>query len=76
MSIPLASQSLAERLEAFKRDLISNTLAEACGVDESIFVPSPHLHFTVAMLKLYSEERRQLACQVSKLVNVADFPSL
>lgn len=33
------------------------------GVDSSVFIPGHHLHLTIAMLKLYSDERRQLAKQ-------------
>ena len=63
LSIPLNTDSVIEEYQAFKDAVLSRKTAGVDGIDSSIFVPGRHLHLTVAMLKLYSDERRHLAVQ-------------
>lgn len=41
--------------------MLSSPWAEECRIDEDIFFEPGHLHLTLAMLKLYSDERRHKA---------------
>jgi hypothetical protein len=46
------------------RQALSTRLRMHAGIEDSIFMKPAHLHLTLAMLKLYSEERRERARQV------------
>lgn len=43
--------------------MLSQPDAEQQGLDASIFIPPAHLHLTLLMLKLYSDEARHKAAQ-------------
>lgn len=56
---PSGSEQLVSQAFSTRRGCCS-----AAGIEDSIFMKSAHLHLTLCMLKLYSEERRALARQV------------
>jgi hypothetical protein len=51
LSLPLATPELMDRVDEFQDHSV-----QAGAVDESMFMPSKRLHFTVCMLKLHSDE--------------------
>lgn len=61
VSLPLTTPATAAALRSFKQAALLHPGAAAAGLDASIFTPPPHLHLTVVMLKLYSEDARQRA---------------
>lgn len=49
----------AWRLQSLKRAVLADdALSASAGVDEGCFMAPEHLHLTLAMLKLYSDEAR------------------
>eukprot|EP01025_Chloroclados_australasicus_P064066 TRINITY_DN8512_c2_g1_i2.p1 TRINITY_DN8512_c2_g1~~TRINITY_DN8512_c2_g1_i2.p1 ORF type:complete len:369 (+),score=69.33 TRINITY_DN8512_c2_g1_i2:120-1226(+) len=64
ISVPMATQTSINAFTAFKEAVLSDETAEACSIEDSIFQAPHHLHLTVCMLKLYSDERRLKAKQV------------
>lgn len=51
--------------------MLNDPNAKENGIDESIFVDPRHLHLTLVMLKLYSDEARYIAAQVWKHTNAS-----
>lgn len=60
------SRSLTQAaFEHFKTSVTQDPRAATAQIEESIFVATKQIHLTVTMLKLYSEQKRHLAKQVS-----------
>ncbi|KAG2486288.1 hypothetical protein HYH03_014993 [Edaphochlamys debaryana] len=68
LSLPLASPAAVRQFEAFRRAVLNDPKvcppSGSSGLDPSVFMAPPHLHLTLAMLKLYSDEARHRAAQV------------
>eukprot|EP00803_Ostreobium_quekettii_P003818 evm.model.scf_1223.1 EVM.evm.TU.scf_1223.1 scf_1223:16154-19336(+) len=61
VSIPLTTEAIQQAHRAFREAVLSAENGGAAGIDKSIFTPGNHLHMTIVMLKLYSDEKRNLA---------------
>ncbi|GAB4816249.1 hypothetical protein N2152v2_003295 [Parachlorella kessleri] len=64
LCLPLATDALRVAMDRFKQQVLAEAGAAAAGIEGSIFMKPAHLHLTLAMLKLYSEDSRQRARQV------------
>lgn len=64
VSVPIAAPTVQLQLAAFKQQVLSSREAAAAGIEGSLFTDERKLHLTIAMLKLYTEARRQKAVQV------------
>lgn len=61
VNIPLNLGDIPDAARAFRAAVLSSPWAEECRVEQDIFFEPGHLHLTLAMLKLYSDERRHKA---------------
>ncbi|GLI60817.1 hypothetical protein VaNZ11_002923 [Volvox africanus] len=63
ISLPLASAAAVRQFEAFRRAVLSDprVAPPGSGLEESIFMRPQHLHLTLLMLKLYSDQKRHEA---------------
>lgn len=64
VSIPLASPTAQASFKTLRDEILAEPTAAGAGIEDSIFVDERKLHLTVAMLKLYTFEKRQKAAQV------------
>ncbi|PNH12215.1 Activating signal cointegrator 1 complex subunit 1 [Tetrabaena socialis] len=64
ISLPLAAPAAVRQFEAFRRAALADPGAAASGLHESCFMAPQHLHVTLVMLKLYSDQKRHAAQQV------------
>lgn len=64
-SIPLNSSATQAAFEQFKSSVTGDPQAAKENIEDSIFVATKQIHLTIMMLKLYSEQKRHLAKQVS-----------
>ena len=67
VSIPLNSAQTQTAFETYKAAILAKPDATEAAIEESVFVATKHIHLTVMMLKLYSEQKRYLAKQVSMI---------
>ncbi|KXZ46404.1 hypothetical protein GPECTOR_44g79 [Gonium pectorale] len=65
ISLPLAVPAAVRQFEAFRRGVLSDprVAPPGSGLEESVFMAPQHLHLTLVMLKLYSDEKRHQAHQ-------------
>ena len=70
ISVPLNSSATQTAFEQFKSSVTADPEAAKAQIVESIFVSTKQIHLTVMMLKLYSEQKRHLAKQVSQAASV------
>lgn len=66
MSIPLCTSSVINQFKKFQDRVLQEDRARAAGIEASIFQKPEHLHMTIVMLKLYSEEKRHIAQETMK----------
>ncbi|GMH37491.1 hypothetical protein BSKO_05364 [Bryopsis sp. KO-2023] len=66
VSIPLCTPGVVARLKTFQEEILKKDNISTSGIEASIFQKPEHLHLTVLMLKLYSEEKRQIAFKTMK----------
>lgn len=66
VSIPLTALEIIQKYEIFKNKVFSEIDASMSNLDESIFIKSEHLHLTILMLKLYSNEKRAIALEAMR----------
>lgn len=66
LSFPLANPLSVQKFIAFRHAVTSDTAFSASGLDPSSFMTPEHLHLTIAMLKLYSDEARYRAQMLLK----------
>lgn len=52
-------------MKALETEILQDPAAEENNIDETIFVDGCTLHLTLAVMKLYSPEKRQHALTVS-----------
>lgn len=64
LSIPLVSSENSAKFKELKAAILSEPGSEAANIDDSIFVDDRSLHLTLAVMKLYSPEKREKARQV------------
>ncbi|GLC38173.1 hypothetical protein PLESTB_001091700 [Pleodorina starrii] len=68
ISLPLASPAAVRQFEAFRRAVLTDPRVappgSGSGLEESIFMRPQHLHLTLVMLKLYSDQKRHEAQQL------------
>ncbi|PRW60326.1 activating signal cointegrator 1 complex subunit 1 [Chlorella sorokiniana] len=63
LCLPLATPELSAAFESWRDAVLAEPGAAEAGLEASVFMHPQHLHLTIAMLKLYSEEQRDLAKQ-------------
>eukprot|EP00887_Chlorella_sp_A99_P003180 scaffold9.g3180.t1 len=61
LSLPLATPETSARLATWRQAVLADAGSAAAGIEQSIFMHEQHLHLTLVMLKLYSDEARALA---------------
>jgi hypothetical protein len=60
-SLPLATPEIIARVDAFRAAALADADAVAGGLAAQAFTPARHLHLTLCMLKLYTEDARHRA---------------
>ena len=65
ISVPLNSSATQTAFDQFKSSVTADPEAAKAQIEESIFVSTKQVHLTVTMLKMYSQQNRHLAKQVS-----------
>uniref|UniRef100_A0A7S0WY86 K Homology domain-containing protein n=1 Tax=Pyramimonas obovata TaxID=1411642 RepID=A0A7S0WY86_9CHLO len=71
LSLPLANARVVETLATLKQQVLAEGAgAAAAGIEDSIFWDPAQLHLTLGMLKLYSAQKRQLAVQTLKALDL------
>lgn len=65
VALPVNTEAIQEAFEDLKSQILGMDKASKAQIDDSTFISAKKLHLTVLMLKLYTDESRSLANQVS-----------
>ncbi|KAG2430371.1 hypothetical protein HYH02_013733 [Chlamydomonas schloesseri] len=65
LSLPLATPATVRQFDAFRKAVLEDpkVCPPGSGLEPSVFMKPQHLHLTLAMLKLYSDQKRHAAAQ-------------
>lgn len=64
ISLPLNTEAAQEKFQELKSNILGLDTVKEAKIDETIFINAKKLHLTILVLKLHSNESRQLATQV------------
>uniref|UniRef100_A0A0G4GB55 K Homology domain-containing protein n=1 Tax=Chromera velia CCMP2878 TaxID=1169474 RepID=A0A0G4GB55_9ALVE len=73
ISLPLTDADLKSKFEKFKQSVLDRNYP---GVDHTLFMPVTHLHFTLCMLRLHSDDEIRRAVSALKQASPAIYDAL